>query len=118
MGESEQCGHVLALGDGGLVLWNALNLKQGNRGVFGAALLGTRLSNLFHHLRKRAGQLEPRGPVLQLLAKGVTIDFTEFERLAVLAGVGAALVARIRGFELAIGAQELAFDETKVGEEV
>jgi hypothetical protein len=46
------------------------------------------------------------------------IGFTEFERLAVLAGVGAAFVARLRGFKLAIGAQELAFDETKVVEEV
>jgi hypothetical protein len=46
------------------------------------------------------------------------IGFTAFERLAVLAGIDAAFVARIRGLELAIGTQKLAFDETKVVEEV
>ncbi len=62
--------------------------------------------------------MKPFGATVQLLAKRLTIGFTECERLAVLAGVGAALVARIGGFELAIGAQDVAFDETKVVEKV
>ena len=47
---------------------------------------------------------EPLAPTLQLLAKGLTISFTQLEGLTALAGIGAALVACIRGFELPIGA--------------
>ena len=63
-------------------------------------------------------ELESLSATLQLLAKGLPIGVTEVERLAAFPGVGAALVACIGRSELAIGAQEFTFDETKVGEEV
>jgi hypothetical protein len=46
------------------------------------------------------------------------IGFSQGECLAVLAGVGTALVARIGRFELTIGAQQLPFDQAKAGQEV
>jgi hypothetical protein len=117
-GEPKQLRDVLLLSCRHLGFWNRLDLQQGDHGVFGAALFGACLANFFHDLWKRAGQLELLGPALQLLAKGLAIGITEGERLAALAGVGAAFVTRIGGFELAIGAQEVTLDETKVREQV
>jgi len=55
---------------------------------------------------------------LSLLAKSLPIGLTQRERLAALAGVGAALIARIGWLKLTIGAEELAFDKAKVVQEV
>ena len=84
---------MLALCHGRLVLRNRLDLKQRDLRVFGMPFFSRRLSNLFHHLGKRAGQFEPFGATLSLLAKRLSIGFTEDERLAALAGVSAAFVA-------------------------
>ena len=118
LGKPEPFRHVLALCGGGLVLRNGLNLKQRNVRVLGGTLVGSRLPDLVHHFRKGAGQLEPLAPTLPLLAKGLTIGFTQLEGLPALAGIGAALVACIRGFELPIGASKFTFDQAKVIEEV
>jgi hypothetical protein len=56
--------------------------------------------------------------VFHLLAKGHAISLSERESLAVLTGVGAVLVARIGGFELAIDAQEVNLNEAKVVQDV
>src|SRR5262249_15974124 len=61
---------------------------------------------------------EPRGPVLPRRAEGLTIGCTAHERLAVFAGVGAALRACRRRCERAIGAPARTFDHAKGGEEV
>ena len=118
LGEPEQLGHGRALGGRGFVLRNAFALKERDRRGFGRALGGCRLSHLVHHRRKRTSQLEPFAPVVPLRAKGVPVGFTECERLAVLAGIGAALVTCLRGCALPIGAQTLAWDETKVVEAI
>jgi hypothetical protein len=118
LGEPEQLGEVLAWCRGGLLLSYGLDLEQRDFGLFGVAFFCRRLSNLVHHLGKRTSDLEPLSATLQLLTKGLPIGFTEVERLTALTGVGAAFVARVGGFELAIGAQELAFDEAKMREEV
>ena len=109
---------MLTLCAGGFVLRNGLDLEQGDLRVCGATFFSRRLPHLFHDLRTRAGQLEPLGATWSLLAKRLPLGFTERACLAVLAGVGTALVARLGGFELAIAAQDLAFAETEVVEEV
>jgi hypothetical protein len=73
---------MLALCKGGLVLRNGLDLKQRHLRVFGIAFFRCRLANRFHHLGKRASELESLSATLQLLAKGLPIGVTEVERLA------------------------------------
>ena len=95
MTKSEQLGDVLALRCRGFVIRNRLDLTQGYHGVLRRALFGCRLPNLRNGLGKGTSNLEPLGPALSLLAQGLPIGLTQGEGLAVLAGVGAALVARI-----------------------
>jgi hypothetical protein len=118
LGKPEQLGHVLARRHGCLVLRNRLDVEPGHHGVSGGALCGGRLADLRDDLGKGARALKPLGPAVQRLAQRLPIGCTAWERLAVLAGGGAALIARRRGFEWAIGAQKLAFDAAKVGEKV
>ena len=62
MGESKQCGDVLAVWERGLVFRNAFDFKQDDLRVLGDTLCGRRLSHLCHHIRKRAAQLESLAP--------------------------------------------------------
>jgi hypothetical protein len=55
---------------------------------------------------------------LQLVAELLLARLVHRELLAALAGVGAALIARIGGFELAIGGEQLACKQAKVPEQV
>ena len=118
LGEPAPRGPVVALRRRGLVLRDRLELKQGDLGVLGTARFGGGLAPLSVGLGKGAGELEPLGPALSLRAKSLPIGLTQRERLAALAGVGAALIARIGWLKLTIGAAELALDQAKVGEEV
>jgi hypothetical protein len=93
LGQSEQIGDVLAVCRRCLLLRNRLDLEQRDFGLFGVSFFRRRLSNLVGHLGKRASELEPLGPTLQLLTQGLPIGFAEVERLAALTGIGATLVA-------------------------
>ena len=67
---------MLALRGRGFSLRNRLDFKQSYRRIFRRTLFGGGLSYLFDRLRKGAGQFEPLGPALQLLAKGLTVGCT------------------------------------------
>lgn len=84
---------MLALPCRGIVLGNRLDLQQGDLGGLGGARFGGGLSYLLDGFGTGARELETLGAALSLLAKGLPIGFTQCKGLAVLAGIGAALVA-------------------------
>ena len=77
------------------------------------AFFGRSLSHLVDNVRKGTGELEPLGPAVQLAPQRLPSGLVDAEGVAALTGVGAALIARIGGFKLAIGRQQLAFDQAK-----
>lgn len=95
LGEPEQLGDGLLLRGRDLVFWNCLALQQAHQRVLGAALCAVCLPSLCHHLGNRARQPESRGPVVQLLAQGLTLGLTACERLTALAGIRATFGARL-----------------------
>jgi len=67
---------------------------------------------------KRAGELEALGAAGQLVTQLLPSCRIDWPGVAALARLGAALVAGVRRFEVAIGAEQLAFDQAKTVEKV
>ena len=71
------------------------------------------VSAAVHDVGERAGQLEPLGTALELAPQRLPSGLVDPECVAALTGVCTALIARIGGFKLAIGGQQLPFDQAK-----
>ena len=103
LGHPQQRGKLLAVRAGGRPVGNILSLEQGHLGVFGCALLSGGLAYLVDDLGEGTDELEPLGTAVPLAAQLLLARLVHVERPTALTGVRRALIARIGGFELAIG---------------
>src|SRR5262249_50300503 len=116
--ERQQLGNLLAPMARGARIGSIFDGEQGHHGRVWLAGFGSEVTNLVGHGRKRAEELESLGPVVELVAKTLTVALIKGKRLAVLAEVGTAFKTCIGGLKLAIGSEHLALDEAEFLEDL
>ena len=95
----------------GALIGSIFDGEQGHHGLVWLACFGRELPNFVDHGRKGAQELESLGPVVELVAKTLTVALIKGKRLAVLAAVGTAFQTCLGGLTLTIGSEHLALDE-------
>ena len=102
----------------GALIGSIFDGEQGHHGLVWLACCGRELPNFVDHGRKGAQELESLGPVVELVAKTLTVALIKGKRLAVRAEVGTAFQTCMGGLTLTIGSEHLALDEAEFLEDL
>lgn len=76
------------------------------------------MAHVVHDVGERTGELEPLGTAWPLATQRLLAGLVDAERAAALTGIRTARIARLGGFELAIGGEQCACDQANSAEQL